>query len=56
MSAIVIEQLMEALMVNGNKLKKFALVKVNHSERSFESVIAFLRDYSTYLQELDLSW
>lgn len=55
MSATLIQQLMTALMHNNSKIKKFALVNVLHSDRSFENLVAFI-EYSTYLKELDVSW
>lgn len=55
MGATVIEQLMDALVYYNNKLKKFTLVNVHHSDRSFDKLVTFVED-SCYLKELDLSW
>ena len=55
MSATLIQQLMTALMHNNSKIKKFSLVNVLHSDRSFENLVAFI-EFSTYLKELDVSW
>lgn len=46
---------MEALITEENKLKKFTLVNVNHSDRSFENLMSFVEG-SDCLKELDLSW
>ena len=46
---------MEALVTHNNKLKKFTLVNVHHSDRSFDKLVEFVED-SCYLKELDLSW
>ena len=54
MNSTLIEQLMDSLMAT-SFLKKFALVNSNHSERSFDKVIQFVRK-SPYLRDLDLSW
>ena len=43
------------LVNSGNRLRKFALVNVQHSDRSFEKLIEFVST-SSNLQELDLSW
>ena len=51
----LIEQLMETLVENRNRLKKFTLVNVHHTEKSFDKLIYFLED-SVLLEELDLSW
>ena len=43
------------LMLGKSRVKKLALVNLQHSERSFDSVIEFVHR-SSYLKELDLSW
>ena len=42
-------------MLGKSRVKKLALVNLQHSERSFDSVIEFV-NRSSYLKELDLSW
>lgn len=39
---------MDVLISNGNKLKKFTLVNVQHSERSFDGLVSFVEE-SLYL-------
>ena len=39
MGATMIELLCDTLFMNGNRLRKFALVNVQHSDRSFEKLI-----------------
>ena len=55
MGATLIEQLMDSLIENRAHLRKFALVRSNHSERSFEKIVQFMDDNSL-MEELDLSW
>ena len=60
MSAGTVECLMDTLIENNSKLKKFALVGVHHSDYSFERVINYLDGAPKFgtasLKELDLSW
>ena len=53
-SPTLIEKLMGSLL-NTSRVKKLALVSLLHTDRSFESVIEFVRG-SFYLRELDISW
>lgn len=46
---------MDVLLQNQNRLKKFTLVNVHHSDRSFESLVEFVEE-SGHLKELDLGW
>ena len=55
MGATLIEQLADTLIENRNRLKKFTLINVQHSDRSFERITDFIRE-SEHLQEVDLSW
>ena len=55
MQASVVEQLMEVLIETDNRLKKFTLVNVSHSERSFERLVEFVEGHYS-LKDLDLSW
>lgn len=55
MGATLILQLMDVLLSNNNKLKKFTLVNVHHSDRSFDSLVTFVEE-SAHLKELDLGW
>ena len=55
MSPALVEYLMDTLIENNSKLKKFALVNCHHSDYSFERVIQYLAD-DGHLKELDLSW
>ena len=48
------EHLMNVLLKK-NHLRKVALVKIMHNERSFESIIELVQK-SGHLKELDLSW
>ena len=53
-SPVLAEHLMDALLTKSH-LRKVALVKIMHSERSFDKVIEFVKN-SGHLKELDLSW
>lgn len=55
MSATLIEQLIDALIESKSEIKKFTLVDVHHSDRSFEKVTLFVQE-ALLLKELDLSW
>ena len=55
MSAILIEALMDSLIETGARIKKLALVDVNHSDSSFDKVVDYVQD-SVLLADLDLSW
>ena len=43
------------VLIERNRIKKFALVNVQHTESSFDKVIEFV-DEGFYLKDLDLSW
>ena len=50
----LIEQLLDELLCN-SRVKKLALVNLQHSEKSFEK-LAIVVKQSIYLRELDISW
>ena len=43
------------LLLEKSRIKKLALVNLQHNERSFDAVVEFVK-MSSYLKELDLSW
>ena len=53
-SPTLIQHLMR-LLLEESRVKKLSLVNLQHSDKSFESVIEFVH-YSCFLKELDLSW
>lgn len=53
-SPFLIESLMQ-LLTTESRLRKFTLVKVQHNERSFDSLVEYVR-CKIELKELDLSW
>ena len=53
--ATMIENLLDSIYYNNAKLKKFTLVKANHSDRSFEKLVEYV-ETSSMLEYLDVSW
>ena len=56
MSATAVEQLADALIKNDSRIKKFTLVDVQHSDKSFRRLTDYVAAASSVLEELDVSW
>ena len=46
---------MDSLDYNRAHLRKLAIVRPNHSERSWDKLVSFIQD-DCLMEELDLSW
>ena len=55
LGATLIIKLMKSLHKNNARLRKFSLVRPNHSDSSWAAVVAFV-DGNVLLEHLDLSW